>query len=230
MNSGSAAGTEETTRYCNASAAAFPAFPSALTCSLHFGLSDLIAGVYTPNVANEARFGSTLLGMTTASTANTATATQCRSGIPELSGMLTRIEAGFGALAERMARAAVYASDVMGRPSALLGQSSVVALTNVVGTQPFPVYTFPVAIPLVAHTRYWLCVRTDAGAFVGSDPLSGEGATDTTQGSATFASGFNANFSVNVFPTDRDYTIAGIYTPENVPGTGRALVIGGGVF
>jgi hypothetical protein len=60
--------------------------------------------------------------------------------------------------------------------------------------------------------------------------LPGEGAIDFTQATGTFAAGFNPAFTASLYPSNGDEHIAGVYTPDNVPGAGRALIIGGGVF
>jgi hypothetical protein len=226
MNSGSAAGTEETTRYCNASVAAFPAFPSALTCSLHFGLSDLIAGVYMPN---EARFGSPMTG--TPSTVSTVSVVNCRSAVPASTGTLVRIEAQLTAAAGRMVRAGIYSSDAAGLPSMLLAQSGPVSISGVFPNEAID--PFPLTGHVTAGTRYWICVLGNSSTGVVWSVLTNEGIAGM-QATASFAAGFDSVFTVNTAPgsnpQNRDNFIAGIYTPDNIPGAHRALIIGGGVF
>jgi hypothetical protein len=190
-------------------------------------LSDFVAGVYTPNVANEARFGSTMTGTPTwAGLIDTV----CRSGVPLSSGTLQRIEARIrviGGGSGHQVRMALYASAAGGAPSALLAQSG--TPVNVAAADQ--VYPSPLTAHLTAGTRYWLCLRANNGdvesAFVS---LPGEGAIDFTQATGTFAAGFNPAFTASLYPSNGDEHIAGVYTPDNVPGAGRALIIGGGVF
>jgi hypothetical protein len=194
-----------------------------------------IAGVYTPNVANEARFGSTMMG-TPASWQGMNVASFCRSGIPESSGMLERMEAmAFLSTAGPAAlRFGLYSGD-SGSPATLLAQSS--------GTVPLPpqqtaaqaaVYGLPVHWHLEAHRRYWLCVLAHGVTLnVGWTALSGEGVRDNNQpsgSSAAPAPDFAVTLTFSIYPTDAGYFISGIYTPDNVPAVGRALIIGGGVF
>jgi hypothetical protein len=213
MDSGSAAGTEDTTRYCNASAAAFPMFPAALSCSLHFGLSDLIAGVYTPNAANEARFGSTMTG--TPTTVTTVSVVNCRSAVPASSGTLVRIEAQLTAAAGRMVRAGIYSSDAAGLPSMLLAQSGPVSISGVFPNEAID--PFPLTGHVTAGTRYWICVLGNSSTGVVWSVLTNEGIAGM-QATASFAAGFDSVFTVNTAPgsnpQNRDSFIAGVYTPN----------------